>query len=396
MSRNTIPSMDFMQEVDVLFQTKMKINLEQKKKEAEILQRVLSEIKHLGRKYDEKNNKYDSKSGVYSIDKEKYGLLLQDLQKSLEGTALSALFNRSAGLKTFGISGQNRQAQQGEVFEQEFTRFIDGLYKHFLPGTVYEQLKKQTGGTKKDIISSINIGKELTNVLLEDTKDAVTKGIIEVTDKIKEKEDDIVNREAGYAGTWRQGKIDVQGLGGYMEIDFEIIKTHVTGVELELLKALEIIHRSSFTLKNYLAYDWKNSNDKNNPKAYTTDISLGRTAMLKALSGSLNYLGKPTHSEQLFRMWNCHIIHNEQHGLVNEMIEKLTILYELTGAGLTYNNINLKLASNMADFIIVNNPDSPDIYVIPTLQLINEVLENSNNFKVSSENVRLQRSRLYK
>ena len=151
--------------------------------------------------------------------------------------------------------------------------------------------------------------------------------------------------------------------------------------QLQHLQTLFLQH--TYSIKNYQQYqDWIQIGKKKIYQDYARlsqiDMSLGHSNLFKAIGGPLtSFYGNTLGWHYFYRLVNSA---NNNDNIASHFFH-LRFAYELTGLGLGFTNAQGQFQELKAvEFLIINNPDTPDIYVLSTGQLINNTL----NMKASS------------
>lgn len=155
--------------------------------------------------------------------------------------------------------------------------------------------------------------------------------------------------------TYRAAKTDVTGYSKTINIKADI--------KPEWQDFIRVFQGANFSLKNY------SSGGKGQV------IHLGNTNSFKAMYGVLNTIGfKPTKSEHIYIHTRISYLfgHTAAQGEGPSHIIHMRFAYELTGAGL-YDEQGNKM--DEVDFFIYNDPNSENIYVRSTKQMIKDVFE---------------------
>lgn len=145
--------------------------------------------------------------------------------------------------------------------------------------------------------------------------------------------------EQNFVYTNNYGKVDITGLN--LNINFNLI----AGAGPFTKKALNIINKSKLSLKNYRT-EW--------------DIHLGDTDAWKAFSVPLLALGKNTKDILDAFMAPDLEQFSENKQTLNAHINHVRFVYELSGLG----------QETEADFILINKPNTDEIYVFAVSELI--------------------------
>ena len=174
----------------------------------------------------------------------------------------------------------------------------------------------------------------------------------------------------------RSGKVDVS------TSEVQVTASIENNPILHNLQTLFAGH--TFTIKNYLALKWIGED------AYLREkgIHLGETNLFKSIYGPLTSLYSTQLAKKIFYS-AINAINDENAEDIAAHFYHLRFIYELTGLGLRAMDGTL-LPLTQAEFLIVNNPDTPDIYVRSTAAII-ETIMSSRNVQ-TSETITLVRS----
>lgn len=149
----------------------------------------------------------------------------------------------------------------------------------------------------------------------------------------------------------------------------------------ELLRALNLIKNSSFSIKSYLSND--------------SPVGLGKTASQNAISAVAQYVAEKTGNYYINYVATFYRAHPKRPGRISKSDNKkysaqglgeiynhynhMRNVYELTGVGLRINEISDLYA---VDFLLFNRANSSDIIVYSTQELIKKWdLQNVNKYK---------------
>jgi hypothetical protein len=359
--------------------------IEEERKKAKIVQNFLREVKMIEKKTENSENIVSENEII--LDKEVYNFYYKTLKNNIKNLSLNSIFERSGASKLLNTKNG------GQTFEKEFVAAIDALYKTALTDDCINKINKEL--SDKGIFSfqdAMSIGEKSANVI--DTTCNI------VSDNIREKIDEINNNnkknikssleDVPITVEYRAAKIDAQGLSGYGNVEL-VFKENINKT---LEEALSIINSSTFSLKNYL----------NNDKSY--NLKLGETFVYKSLYGALSYLGlknKNYIDKVIFKSLNEYTRDNSK--IIAEHILHLREMYELTGTGLKYKDETICLANRTVDFLVYNVPNSYEIYVVSTLDILADLFgfntlpgteKNLANFQNPFGDITLAKSRVKK
>lgn len=155
--------------------------------------------------------------------------------------------------------------------------------------------------------------------------------------------------------TYRAAKTDVTGYSKTINIE--------ANIKPEWQDFIKTFQGANFSLKNYSS------------KSKGQVIHLGNTNYFKAMYGVLNTLGfNSSKSEHIYIHTRISYLfgHTAAQGEGPSHIVHMRFAYELTGAGL-YDELGQKM--DEVDFFIYNDPNSENIYVRSTKQMIKDIFE---------------------
>lgn len=169
-------------------------------------------------------------------------------------------------------------------------------------------------------------------------------------------------------GTTRYGKIDIEKSSSQETIEFNVQGQPSS----KLNTALNILNKASFSIKSY----------KENGV-----VHLGETDPVKAVSAVANYVSSQ-HDYQDARWAGVYYIHHpnkqrkkdESKNAIKELYEHYSHMrkvFELTGIGLTYDDLN---DLHGVDFLLVNRYNSDNIKVYSTQELLKTLEGNKYKY----------------
>lgn len=282
------------------------------------------------------------KSPLELIASELNKQILEDFKSlSNHGTKISKLFHRA----------------KGTDFEKELSKVVY---------SVLSRVSNQNVVSNQNInLKDINIGKKRANVafgaeLVSLVLEPEVQNILEITGvgtkKALLKEQS--NNNLYYYLTNIEGKTDVQGY-----------QVEINGnPSSELLSIYNLLKDATFSLKNYGNFYW---NPEAKRKESSTHLRLGNTNVFRAFYGVLSELGYQK-SSIISAFWNSWY-EAEKCPQVALRINQIRFVYELIGAGLSYDNNLLK---GRVKYLVYNNPDTDEIYVRSTAKIIQQILQS--------------------
>lgn len=309
-------------------------------KQAQILTNFLSTLKE--RAFNRK-----SSSPAERIQEDIYDLILDDIK----------LPNRRTVHNLFRRTGKFSQ-QQGAMFEDDFAAVVLSIQNIANPD------KKRT----RDAIKSINIGSVTgtTDIsLFEAAEEEIKYYTEDLADEVKK---EIDSKRVGFVF----GKIDTLVQGTIVNINGSV--EFPPGV-------LEALSNSSFTDKSYRSISYREGQKID---LGDRQITLGNSDPYRAVMGSMRALGFDRLATQKVFYGGRNIVMGKDNNdpkespdYVGMHIYHLRYMYELTGAGILYQNYGSELSSG-AKFMVYNDPTSMDIVVVPTSKIIQDILQSKD------------------
>ena len=329
----------FMNEVHALAALKygkvVKNDIDQAKK----LQKFFREIKIAAQ----------SDNGV--IGNEMIRIILESIQLP-NGESLKNLF------KGRGQTGGSR-------FERELTAIIEAVYINL---------------TDEDIdLGQINIGSQKADVDIQNLEEKMTQKILKEvgtqTQRIIEQD----NKKAKkiYYLSSVGGKIDVKGYTINIKGD----------VNPELLEIYNLLKDATFSAKNYNSMTWDEKAKQYIEMQKHKTITLGKTNLYRSIVGTLNSLGYDQKTAESALWAGFNKIKDGDNDIANHFYH-LRYIYELTGAGLTYNGESF----GGVRFLIYNNP-SGEIYVKAASEILVDVLETQIELSQALSTITIPKSK---
>lgn len=192
-----------------------------------------------------------------------------------------------------------------------------------------------------------------------------------------------------------QGKIDVQGNSKFAEIILNLeTSSDMSDFQKRLLSVAKILQEATFTAKNYKGMIWDDAT-----KAYSIPngnqlLHLGQSDPFRAIHDTLTSIGVESGIAGLYFIKMAEAIDgikyrsdeysHEGHDNIVSHIQHLRFVYELTGAGQTYEK-TVKLAFPEARFLVYNDPTTGNIYVQSTASIVynylTSVLKSNDKYK---------------
>lgn len=308
--------------------------------QAQILTNFLSVLKQ--RAYNRKNT-----SPAERIQEDIYDLILDNI----------TLPNHRTVHNLFRRTGRFAQ-QQGAMFEEDFAAVILSVMNIANPDN-----------KRKNSIKNINIGSVVgttdANLLSRIVEEEAQYYTEDLAEEVKQ---EIDNKRVGFVF----GKIDTIVEGTLINVNGSV--NFPPGV-------LEALSNATFTDKSYRSISWK---DGQKIDLGDRQITLGNSDPYRAVMGSMRVLGFDRLATQKVFYGGRNIVNGIDNNLpkespdyVGKHIYHLRYMYELTGAGILYQNYGDSLTSG-AKFMVYNDPMSMDIVVVPTSKIIQDILLSEN------------------
>lgn len=240
--------------------------------------------------------------------------------------------------------------EQDDVFERDFNKVLQKMTKTGKKNTYYAGQKAANTLTDRVIV------KEVIDIV----KDTFDETVLEEMKNVSKRNNIFNVPEA------RSQKTDISVNG---EINLSI--------KPEYQKIMNLFSGRKFSLKNY----------SSNNSEYGIRISLGSTDPLKAFIGVLTSFNETQDvATKVYYASLASYVRNQNSNndvikSLNSSIFSLRYYYELTGAGLKIDNVDI----GTVDFLIVNNPNGR-VAVKSTKDLIYTLLSNENKMYRESYN----------
>lgn len=276
--------------------------------------------------------------------------LLKSLQEAYGGVSDFGFFENLLG------TSSNNPNVLGDLLEHGITRIIK-TFEAKITGVDYRNTKQHNvGRMQTNIPDIVNIGEGIEKEVFNKMYSTANTNLREY----KGKSGQGINYSPNV-----QGKIDVQGLYGELQISLN------SQLEADIYDAL---NNASFTLKNYVS---------------TSDLKLGQTNPFRVLATVAQGSGEDV-VYRYARMYNCFKGHSgNEHPLAPTYFYRLRAMYELTGSKMSYvnseNALSQLLSGQYVKFLIWNNPGG-NIRVISTMRIIKSIFDAAdfampNNWK---------------
>lgn len=250
-------------------------------------------------------------------------------------------FNKEGTL----LSGTATSFGGDDIFEEEFAAVLAAIEG------------ASTGSSSS--VTSFLVGNETANVNLDKTvlspiiQDMMSQYANRLGRRISE-----TKENPYYSGpTAKSQKVDVKGFS---------MNIYAT-VNPEWDTLFSLFQGRTFSLKNYASYT----------KQEHANIQLGNTDYFKAIYGTLSEVGYSQNAiEEIFYHGIGSLLSGKSSnkGIVSTHFYHMRLIYELIGVGLYVDGEKL----DGVDFLIYNDPDTKNIYVRSTADILYELLESQN------------------
>lgn len=261
---------------------------------------------------------------------------------------IKTVLQESVNARFFNVTnGQNFVTKSFAAGTQQATSHAEGLLK-----TSIEQLQTD------------KIFEEYDKKILE-----FSKGFAEKQKK---------NVETLYElGVLKDGKIDVNGKN--VQLSFNGIPNQITAFQADLIILSTLLNSSTFSVKNYRSTRYNKITKERdiNLSDAGIKISFGNTQLYKAITGALGELAYLDRFEKnkIYFLGGWMIYNGEDSGNIAKHFGHLKFLYELRGSGLMNEHGQLLPP---VDFIVHNDPDSININVWSTAEIIYNYINTDN------------------
>lgn len=375
----TIPMSDLLQLIHE--QTKNYVDKIKKQQQAKELEIILREIKNVAYNMGTGKNKHPVIT-QYAI--QQYEQLINDaflLQNSQRADSNINTLKSASSLFTRKYRQKNNQGQwigvqsiADDIFEEELASIFAALdINEGIPSFPKTYIiGRQRGATQ----AMLDVSKGTQKAAIQLAKKAGQKWIKNPVD---------INLP-----TQRSLKADLQGVSAQIDINLDPNNL--------FHKLRKLTAGKTFSLKNRSAF---NQTDLDTKTIFYSQkkIGLGDTNIYKSLTGGLGLVMDGKASNRVF-FRGMQIMAGETKNPPTATCDQvayhfahLRFIYELAGSGLidTTNNNPLKLV----DYIIYNDPSSPNIGVRDTGSLIAEILDKNNRTNLFSGEVEISASQLF-
>lgn len=248
--------------------------------------------------------------------------------------------------------------QQGSLFEEDFAAVIQSVMRTANPDD-----------KRRSSIKNINIGSVVgttdANLLAQVIEEECKYYAEDLADEVKK---EIDTKRVGFVF----GKIDTLVQGTIVNLNGEV--AFPPGL-------LEALSNASFTDKSYRSVSYR---DGQKIELGDRQITLGNSDPYRAVMGTMRSLGFDRLATQKIYYGGRNIMFGldnkspkESSDYVGQHIYHLRYVYELTGAGILYQNYGSELSAG-AKFMVYNDPMSMDIVVVPTSKIVQDILLSNN------------------
>lgn len=250
-----------------------------------------------------------------------------------------------------GVTSQYQQIFRSEHKQYQTRKDFDDIVEGELNALLQVIAEKATD------IKNVTLGQKITgsqsvNIIGDFSKITIDELIKSFEGKMAKKTASTIIEDMKVSA--RSGKIDNTGYSRELVLDATISPQFGNFIKL-------------FTGKNFSVKNYKSNSQH--------DIHLGSTAVFKAMFGTLTYLGYSQEDSihiysHAFASWKKrpNVISR------NNDIFHLRFMYELMGGGLI--DIETGKPLEAVDFLIYNAPDTEQIYVKSTKQLVQDIISN--------------------
>lgn len=266
--------------------------------------------------------------------------------------------NRRTVHNLFRRTGRFAQ-QQGAMFEEDFAAVILAVMDIANP----DDKSRDSSRIKKINIGNVTGTTDIS--LFEAAQEEINYYTEDLADEVKK---EIDSKKVGFVF----GKIDTLVQGKIVNVNGSV--QFPPGV-------LEALSNSSFTDKSYRSISYREGQKID---LGDRQITLGNSDPYRAVMGSMRVLGFDRLATQKVFYGGRNIVSGidnndpkESSDYVGMHIYHLRYMYELTGAGILYQNYGSELSGG-AKFMVYNDPMSLDIVVVPTSKIIQDILQSKD------------------
>lgn len=257
----------------------------------------------------------------------------------------------------------HKQEKKGSTYDDVLERGLNYLFQYIgnEGKMIFEDQGKRSFVVGREI-ATINLNQNILTPMQRQIMKMLPESIIQANSGLSAKK---VNSLVNTSIEARSGKADID--------TSTLLLTATSDVNSEFYRLQQLFAGVQYTVKNYKAYSWFVDAGKKQSFIRIMDISLGSTNLYKSVYGPLSYLlGQKDGIRTFLRAINS--INNDEN--IARHVFHLRFIYELTGLGLVrIENDHVQFLKEV-EFLIVNNPDTPDIYVRSTADIINATLND--------------------
>lgn len=251
------------------------------------------------------------------------------------------------------ISTSSSSYELGEYLEMGIAQIVKG-FGALATGNEYDSFSSKVGSGQTQIPDLINGVDEVARQTLLEVYQETSKQLHQYQSNNPELE-----RYAKFIPSV-SGKIDNVGLSAEIQVRSEVVINPVASTIIDALKG------ATFTDKNYISTDHLKFGITNPFRVFMTvsNGDVGRYA----------------------RMLNCFIYHVSLHPMAPTYFYRIRALYELTGYGMQYTTSAMQelLNGKVAKYLIWNNPITDEIHVISTKQIIQQIIDQTEEIEASN------------
>ena len=260
--------------------------------------------------------------------------------------------------KRYDKKGKNFERDIGKIQQAAELLLLENLetqpkvrkLNEILVGSKHARILMKKGDSAED---SINIDEQLVEEVVKSGNDAL-KALVGT---------DFVKNKVIKGG--KDGKPDTLG-NKTIIVDYSLKDDKITRV-------LQLLASANTTLKDYSSIRF--SGDNAGVQSFTK-VKLGNTTSYVAIMGALSSLNLNSNINKDNLFYNglyYGVVKNVEE--INYHLNHLQFIYELTGAGLSYDGINFL----ETDFLIINDPMSNNIKVLSVKDMVNQELKKKQS-----------------
>ena len=256
----------------------------------------------------------------------------------------------------------------GFRFERELTAIIEAVYMNLTDEVID--------------IGQINIGSQKVDADFQNLGDKMAQKILKEvgtqTQRRLEKDDKKAKKKFYLSSV--DGKIDVKGYTINIKAE----------ANPELVEIYNLLKDATFSAKNYNSMTWDEKAKQYVEMQGHKSITLGKTNLYRSIVGTLNNLGYDQRTAESALWAGLNKIKDGDNDIANHFYH-LRYVYELTGAGLTYNGESF----GGVRFLIYNDP-SGELYVKAASEILIDVLETQIELSQALSTITIPKSKFLK